>query len=473
MWNSASNQLTGSIPDLSALTELRNLLLHANQLTGSIPDLSAFSELRNLSLASNQLTGSIPDLGAVANLKTLLLSYNQLTGPIPDLSGLVNLWALSLYNNQLTGAIPDVGALTNLQTLSLSSNQLTGPIPDLSALANLTSLSLWNNQLCLPAGADLAGSNQVVIDHLNSLNPAACTDAELASVPPAPQNLTAAIGAGRVTLTWDAVANAASYELWAWDSLDRDWGRIGGVLTGTSYAHPVLTDGRNYYYQVRAWDADDMRGAWSERVFAAVVPQQFLPPPPSLDVNLFLYQKYANVGGIGLLAPSEVSDSQMVEARAIIVGMLSGRADLLDTLVAHETLVFIDPYRSRGIAYKDDDGWEAYMPERDPIPHCGTFIHEFGQIHYALEEQAGGEAFNARLQAAYQAARAAGRWRGLYAATSAKEYWAEMARIWLHEALPPSLAPYYSDLAAYDPAAAALVEEVFDEDATVPASCMP
>ena len=469
-----SNQLTGSIPDLSALTSLRTLSLGKNQLTGSIPDLSALSNLRILLLTSNQLTGSIPDLSALSNLRTLSFSHNQLTGTIPDLSALTNLSKLILSVNMLAGPIPDLGALTNLRTLGFSSNQLTGPVPDLSALANLSWLSLRINQLCLPAGADLAGANQVVAEHLATLNLAACSDAELASVPGTPQNLAAAVGVGRVTLTWDAVANAASYEIWAWDSIDRAWGSIGGALTGTSYAHAVLMDGRNYYYQVRARDANGMRGAWSERVLVQVVTQQFPPPPPSLGVNLFLYQKYANVGGIGLLAPSEVSDSQMVQGRAIITGMLTGRPDLLDALVARDTLIFIDVYRSRGVAFKRDTGWEAFMPAVDRVPHCGTFIHELAHlIHFALEDQAGGDAFDARLESAYRAARAAGRWRGMYASTEPVEYWAEMVVFWLWESLPPSLAPYYSDLADYDPAAAALVEEVLDEDATVPAECMP
>ena len=469
-----SNQLTGPIPDLSALASLRELSLSHNDLTGSIPDLSALANLTNLSLHSNDLTGSIPDLGALARLKTLSLSHNMLSGPIPDLNALANLSRLSLNVNQLSGPIPDLSALANLRTLRLSHNDLTGPVPDLSPLARLTGLSLANNRLCLPTGADLSGANQVVADHLESLNLPACTASELPSLPGTPQNLAATVSAGQVTLAWDAVANAASYELWAWDGVNRAWGRIGGALTATSYTHPVLTDGRNYYFQVRAWDANNVRGAWSQRVFAAVVPQQFLPPPPSLGVNPFFYQKYANVDGIGLLAPAEISDEQIVRGREIITGMLTGRPDLLATLVAHDTLVFIDPFRSRGIAFKFDDGWEAYIPEEDPVPHCGTFIHELGHlIHFALEEQAGGDAFNARLRAAYQTARTAGRWRGMYAMTNVKEYWAEMARMWLWEALPPSLQPYYSDLAAYDPEAAALVEEIFDDAASVPAACKP
>ena len=77
----------------------------------------------------------------------------------------------------------------------------------------------------------------------------------------APRNLTAIVGASQVTLTWEAVPNAASYDLWVWDSLDRRWDPLGGALTDTTYTHSVLTDGRNYYYQARARDAAGMRGA--------------------------------------------------------------------------------------------------------------------------------------------------------------------------------------------------------------------
>ena len=90
-----------------------------------------------------------------------------------------------------------------------------------------------------------------------------------------------------VTLTWDAVANAAGYELRVWDSLDRQWGAIGGVLTDTTtYTHTVLTDGRNYHFQVRARNANDVVGAWSDRVYEAVVTPRFPPPPLSLGLDL-------------------------------------------------------------------------------------------------------------------------------------------------------------------------------------------
>ena len=142
-----SNQLTGSIPDLSALTSLRYLWLSSNQLTGTIPDLSALTSLQYLYMYVNQLTGTIPDLSTLTSLEALDLSFNQLEGSIPDLSALTSLQSLFLTGNQLTGTIPDLSALTSLQYLLLNINQLTGTIPDLSALTSLKVFFLNNNQL--------------------------------------------------------------------------------------------------------------------------------------------------------------------------------------------------------------------------------------------------------------------------------------------------------------------------------------
>jgi Leucine-rich repeat (LRR) protein len=142
------NNLTGNIPDLNALENLQLIQLYDNKLSGPIPNLSALTKLEILSLGKNQLSGAIPDLANLINLQVLLLDNNQLTGNIPDeLADLTQLESLVLGDNQLTGSIPDLSQLTNLKTLSLDNNQLSGSIPDLSTLVNLQTLELHRNQL--------------------------------------------------------------------------------------------------------------------------------------------------------------------------------------------------------------------------------------------------------------------------------------------------------------------------------------
>jgi hypothetical protein len=121
-----TNQVTGSIPNLSSLTNLQNFQCHTNQLTGPIPNLSTLTNLSTFQCMINQLTGSIPSLSALTNLVNFYCNTNQLTGPIPSLSASTNLVNFHCYTNQLTGPIPSLSTLINLQEFRCNSNQFTG-----------------------------------------------------------------------------------------------------------------------------------------------------------------------------------------------------------------------------------------------------------------------------------------------------------------------------------------------------------
>jgi len=120
-----TQNLTGTIPDLSALTNLQRLYFNGNQLSGSIPNFSALINLQELYLTDNQLSGNIPTFSTLTNLRNLRLDNNQLSGSIPDLSALTSLVALYLNNNQLSGEIPvSLATLNDLTTLDLGYNKL-------------------------------------------------------------------------------------------------------------------------------------------------------------------------------------------------------------------------------------------------------------------------------------------------------------------------------------------------------------
>ena len=61
-------------------------------------------------------------------------------------------------------------------------------------------------------------------------------------------------GADTVELGWNAVANAAGYELQLWTG--SAWIPLVSGLTGTTYTHRNLAAGRTYYYRIRALDAN-------------------------------------------------------------------------------------------------------------------------------------------------------------------------------------------------------------------------
>ena len=481
------NDLSGQIPDLSKLTLLQEVHLEGNSFSGQIPDLSALTELRELTLGDNQLSGSLPDLSAQTELRELIAENNQLSGSLPDLSANKELEKLNLGNNQFSGQIMDLSLLTDLSRLDLSSNQLTGPVLNLNLLTNLTALSLGGNSgLCLPGGEIAAGSNSVVTTHLNSLNLPSCSDSATLTPPGTPQNLTATVSGSQVALSWDAATDATGYALRVWNSLDREWGALGGTLTSASYTHTVQTDGRNYYYQVRAQGSNGVWGNWSDRVHAVIGTHQFPPPPASLGLDIF-YQKYVNVSGVTIVAPSEVSDAKMVEARGVVSGMVSSlKGDLLTTLVANNAQISIYKYDeekgrvvqlpeftgtndSLGYATKRVVGWLAGVPAADP--YCETIVHEIGHLaHYATEDQTGGQDFNARLRAAYRAMLNGELWEYQYARTNWQEYFAEGVFYWVLGSVPDALVEEETTLAEYDPAVAVLVTEVFNE-VTLPASC--
>jgi Leucine-rich repeat (LRR) protein len=171
--NLPSNFLNGTLPDLSALTQLTKLDLGDNQLTGALPAaLNNLTNLQVLDLGANFFAGTLPDLSGLVNLtqldlstnlfdgniptwtslltalNTLNLSENQFTGSLPDLSGLTLLTEFNVGINQLSGTIPAwLNSLTALTTLNLGYNQFSGEIPDLSSLIQLTDLNLYANQL--------------------------------------------------------------------------------------------------------------------------------------------------------------------------------------------------------------------------------------------------------------------------------------------------------------------------------------
>jgi hypothetical protein len=119
--------------------------LEANNLTGTLPDLTALTNLSVLDLSDNFIGGTIPaSLGSLKNLTYLDIDNNQLTGAIPaQLGGATKLNTLSLEENQLTSVPGEIGNLELLQRLDLSDNPLSNNIPaNFWTLANLTTLDL-------------------------------------------------------------------------------------------------------------------------------------------------------------------------------------------------------------------------------------------------------------------------------------------------------------------------------------------
>src|SRR5262249_30503818 len=73
------------------------------------------------------LSGSIPDLSTLSNLQWFQAFDNQLTGPIPQTGQ--SLYDLALDSNRLSGHLPAFDASPNLQRLEVGGNSLSGYLP--------------------------------------------------------------------------------------------------------------------------------------------------------------------------------------------------------------------------------------------------------------------------------------------------------------------------------------------------------
>ncbi|GER31393.1 leucine-rich repeat protein kinase family protein [Striga asiatica] len=135
---------------LNQLDQLRVLSFKQNSLSGQIPQLPGLANLKSLFLNNNMFSGRIPvSLSHLHRLKVIVLSSNRITGPIPPpFVGLNRLYVLYLQDNRLTGLIPPFNQ-SSLRFFNVSDNSLSGNIPATQALTKFNESSFVANlDLC-------------------------------------------------------------------------------------------------------------------------------------------------------------------------------------------------------------------------------------------------------------------------------------------------------------------------------------
>ncbi|KAG6399113.1 hypothetical protein SASPL_140587 [Salvia splendens] len=144
--------LSGSLDgkSLNLLDQLRVLSFKENSISGQIPELPGLVNLKSLYLNNNKFEGGIPvSLARMHRLKVVVLSENRLSGQIPQaFVRLSRLYVLFVQDNRLTGSIPPFNQ-TNLRFFNVSNNLLSGRIPITAALAKFDGFSfIANADLC-------------------------------------------------------------------------------------------------------------------------------------------------------------------------------------------------------------------------------------------------------------------------------------------------------------------------------------
>lgn len=144
--------LTGKLDSniLNRLDQLRVLSFKGNSLSGQIPNLSNLVNLKSIYLNDNDFSGEFPvSVSVLHRVKVIVLSGNRISGEIPaSLVKVPRLYVLYLQDNLFTGSVPGFNQ-TGLKYLNVSNNKLSGEIPVTAALNRFNASSFSGNlELC-------------------------------------------------------------------------------------------------------------------------------------------------------------------------------------------------------------------------------------------------------------------------------------------------------------------------------------
>lgn len=221
------------------------------------------------------------------------------------------------------------------------------------------------------------------------------------------------------------------------------------------------------------------------------------PPTEELRAAFSLdphYQKAIVLEGFPIVASAEVCDAALREAAHTVRKMLGGRPDILQKLAenrirlavmaASEVTVDIPEHsdltpasywnrRARGLGATRQRPAVSCGEENllhlagDPYRTESILVHEFAHAIHQMAVNDLDPTFDNRLQAAYRASLDSGLWKGMYAAENRDEYFAEAVQSWFDTNRENDAVHNHvntrAELLEYDPAAAALVREVFGD----------
>lgn len=127
--------ISGTFPQSAEIPNLKVAAMAKWRLSGTVPDVLALSLLQAFWLDSNRLSGAIQRPQIVPlnhSLKSFSLAENRLSGEWPDKLGkYYRLTYISMRDNSLHGTInQDIGLLTAMKHLFIFNNGISGTLPD-------------------------------------------------------------------------------------------------------------------------------------------------------------------------------------------------------------------------------------------------------------------------------------------------------------------------------------------------------
>ncbi|MGV3772736.1 MAG: hypothetical protein ACO1QB_07540 [Verrucomicrobiales bacterium] len=206
------------------------------------------------------------------------------------------------------------------------------------------------------------------------------------------------------------------------------------------------------------------------------------------------YQKVLLIKGFPIVSSNSAKDEALLEAAYLIDKMLGDRVDILKAMASNHVRFTVMAYnemttqvpehsdltpasywdrRARGLGATKARPSVSCGEENllgfpgDPYRTENIFIHEFAHAIHKMGLNSVDPGFDERLLKVYDAAMAKGLWKGKYAAGNRSEYWAEGVQSWFDTNRENDHDHNHvntrAELREYDPALAALVQEVFGD----------
>jgi len=151
-----------------------NIGISHYSITGSLPPLTALTNLQNFSVYNSSMSGSLPVLpNSTATSTTFRFDDNYFSGPIPPFGYLPNLALYYCFKQngsiKINGTIPSLSGCTNLNTFWVYINQLSGfnlnPVPK-----TLKSFDAHNNYFTLTGVYYCLSAFATMVSQYNTLS---------------------------------------------------------------------------------------------------------------------------------------------------------------------------------------------------------------------------------------------------------------------------------------------------------------
>ncbi len=301
------------------------------------------------------------------------------------------------------------------------------------------------------------------------------------------------VGTGAVDALDASATSEQSIELTASGGVERYYGACVVSVSGESNTDNNCSSAVKITVSGQESPEDDY-GSEAAAEISEEVTEDFLIPEPSLPSSTVrrkfgltsFYQQWVDVEGFPVVASEKANPYAVKEAAWIIRHMMSHRPDVLQAMVQNKASHSVMAYdemitqipehshlrpnfywdrRSRGLGDPVSScGAEDLLNyPGDPLEEYSVMIHEFAHNVHLEGLKTADPDFDNRLKTAFEAALAKGLWKGMYASSNRREYFAEGATAWFNAHWENFDINTRTKLKEYDPELAKLVAEVFGD----------